>query len=194
MKVSVALTAVAAGSLIGCASIAQTPAPAVMSDAKPLLLGALPCNSAQTNKCKIELKVRLNKNGRCVIKNDDEVNLDISSNNPVRVVWQLTTLNTNKWNFQFCPASGDGAFLKDPEDDALADDKRQMSDMAPATDENGTPVADPKPHRCQAFFKWENKNKSPAADPDDPRFHYELRFRDTKGGTVCTFDPWIKNG
>ena len=201
MKLPSALLAIPAILVAGCSSMAQSqssaPAPTQVTlksadrsgDFKPLMFAGTTCNPA-SGKCKVELKVRLNQRGRCVIKNEADANIAMSAKGATRIVWSLTS--SGNTNFQFCPASGDGVFLKDPEDDDSAD--RQMSDMAVAKNGDGETVDNPTAVKCQKNFRWENKNSGPSADPDDERFFYELRFRDTKSGTVCTFDPWIKNG
>lgn len=150
----------------------------------PVRVSAIDCPNDGDDKCKIEVLVKLTKKNRCAFKNAnaaDAVNVNLTgTKHNVRMVWILKTDQADK-EFRFCPGSGDGAFLKEVEDDG------QFGEMGTTETNNGN--ADPNPTMaCKPRFRWKNANTNTET------YDYMLRFREMKSGVVCEFDPWIRNG
>jgi hypothetical protein len=133
-------------------------------------------------RCPVDVRARINGSGRCVV--DDQPNIQIVGRNfPVVIVWNLVG------PFRFCPAMGDGVFLKDL-DDVEVDD--QFEDMFSGPNA-GDPDDKPSDRKCHRKFRWHAFNTLTPSSADK-NYPYEMRFRHNNKGFSCTVDPWVRNG
>jgi len=151
---------------------------------QPVRISSIDCPNVGNDRCRIEVLVKLTKKNRCAFKNAnaaDAVNVNMTgARRNVRMVWILKTDQADR-EFRFCPGAGDGAFLKEVEDDG------QMSEMGTSDSDDGGADANPA-MACKQRFRWKNANTNTET------YDYMLRFREMKSGVVCEFDPWIRNG
>jgi hypothetical protein len=105
----------------------------------------------------------------------DELHL-VQNNTNVKILWHLPS------GFEFCPALGDGVFLKDNDDG-------QFEDMYATDDQNGGPPHGKKKCKQQRLqhYRWTGVHSTSGG-----KYGYTMIFRDGYGNRYF-IDPWIYN-
>jgi hypothetical protein len=107
----------------------------------------------------------------------DKLDLSLNGSGNTVIVWKLPA------GYQFCPAQGDGAFLK------FFDDTEQFGD--PAATDNDAGVLDLSTTKCKKNFRLRDDN---TRDTAKNIYKYRIQFTDRRNKTSCTMDPQIRNG
>lgn len=126
-------------------------------------------------RCDVEVSV----NGSCpgADVTFDKTDLALKGNGHTVIVWKLPA------GYLFCPAQGDGAYLK------FIDDTDQFSDPAGTDDDTGALVTGTS--KCKKFFRLRDDNTK---STEGTAYRYRVQFTDKRNKTTCTTDPYIRNG
>jgi hypothetical protein len=160
-------------------AVAQAQAPA--DGAKPRQ--TLSCSTAggearKPARCHPQVTAQV-KDGACPARLIDAPHVALSGSRHARIVWHLEP------GFEFCPAQGDGVFLKTTGD-------AQFGNAAATSMETGDDDDAPAPAgRCTRHFRLDNTNAPQTAGK---QYDYTVRFHDKKTGAACVLDPFIRNG
>ena len=130
--------------------------------------------SANPARCKVKITVDGDCPGATV--KYDKPDLSLSGSGHTFIIWTLPA------NYRFCPAQGDGAFLK------FFDTTDQFSDPAATNDPEGNTDADAA--KCKKHFRLRDANEIQTAGTT---YKYRIQFTDRNNKT-CTTDPQIRNG
>lgn len=132
-----------------------------------------------TKRCRVDVVVTW-EYGLCNVK--DVPNVALTGGKGAILVWDLPK------DFVFCPALGDGVFLRNAED--VKDDS--FDDFGSPDDGAGNNSF----KKCRNRFRVFAENVSPG---NNKKYFYVLQFhhRDNSNnieGAACVVDPFIKNG
>lgn len=176
--------AVALCTALGCSTAGQSKdgdATASRADAKgadEAKLLTTTCASAQDRgfapRCVVNVQATVDEGARtCDVVPPDII---LSGQRKVVIVWDLPA------GYQFCPALGDGVFLKNSGD--LADE--QFDSMNVPDDGLGNPTY----KKCRNRFRWLAENSANYGT----EYKYLLKFRHKATDIPCAKDPFIRNG
>ena len=107
----------------------------------------------------------------------DKPDLELTGSGHTFIVWKLPA------DYLFCPAQGDGAFLK------FYDDTDQFSDPVATDDDAG--VLEFTATKCKKNFRLRDDNSAQTAGTS---YRYHIQFTDKRNKTTCRTDPVIRNG
>jgi hypothetical protein len=164
---------------IAFAAVAQSAPPTAGAKPRP----TLGCSTAggeagKPARCHPQVTAEV-KDGACPADLIVAPHVTLSGSRHVRIVWHL------EQGFEFCPAQGDGVFLK-----AAGDE--QFGNAAATSLETGDDDDAPAPAgRCTRHFRLDNTNAPQTAGR---QYDYTVRFHDRKTGAACVLDPFIRNG